>query len=93
VSANFSRVHGGYHSKSIAVCDSVVCDEEFVLAVEFLTDVADFFNYLPPFLTLRLRINYALYGYVYVTWIPNSFPDCHIILVSTSDIKWHFYIG
>ena len=52
---------------------------------EFLPDVADVFNYLPPFRNLSLRINYALY--VNVIWISNSLSDCPIILVLTADIK------
>jgi len=61
------------------------------IAVEFLPDVTDVFNYLPPFRTLSLRINYALYGYVDVIWIPNSFSDCHIRVMLTADVKWHLY--
>jgi len=57
------------------------------IAVEFLPDVADVFNCLPQFRTLSLRINYALYGYFNVIWIPISFSDCHIILVMTAYIK------
>jgi hypothetical protein len=57
------------------------------IAAELLTEVADVFNYLPPFRALGLRINYALYGNIDVIWIPNSFFDFHLILVLTADIK------
>lgn len=61
------------------------------IVVEFIPDITDVFNYLPPFRTLSLRINNALYGYVDVIWIPNSFSDYHTKLVLTADITWHLY--
>jgi len=43
------------------------------IAAEFLPDVTDVFNYLLQFRNLGLRVNYTLYGYVDVIWIPNYF--------------------